>query len=72
MSLSLIPTGSTITWRITFPYQQPIGRIAQKDFNRIVPKFKIEVEDRETVIKALEDSVHEQSAPLFETMTIRR
>ncbi len=54
------------------PYQQPIGRIAQKDFNRIVPKFKIEVEDRETVIKALEDSVHGQSAPLFETMTIRR
>ena len=54
------------------PYQQPIGRIVQKDFNRIVPKFKIEVEDRETVIKALEDSVHGHSAPLFETMTIRR
>lgn len=54
------------------PYQQPIGRIAQKDFNRIVPKFKIEVEDMETVIKALEDSVHGHSAPLFETMTIRR
>ena len=54
------------------PYQQRIGRIAQKDFNRIVPKFKIEVEDRETAIKALEDSVHRHSAPLFETMTIRR
>ena len=54
------------------PYQQRIGRIAQKDFNRIVPKFKIEVEDRETAIKALEDSVHGHSAPLFETMTIRR
>lgn len=54
------------------PYQQPIGRIAQKDFNRIVPNFKIEVEDRETAIKALEDSMHGHSAPLFETMTIRR
>lgn len=54
------------------PYQQRIGRIAQKDFNRIVPKFKIEVEDRETAIKALEDSVHGHSVPLFKTMTIRR
>ena len=54
------------------PYQQRTGRIAQKDFNRIVPNFKIEVEDRETAIKALEDSVHGHSAPLFETMTIRR
>ena len=54
------------------PYQQRIGRIAQKDFNRIVPNFKIEVEDRETAIKALEDSVHGLSAPLLETMTIRK
>lgn len=54
------------------PYQQRIGRIAQKDFNRIVPNFKIEVEDRETAIKALEDSVHGYSAPLLETMTIRK
>lgn len=54
------------------PYQQRTGRIAQKDFNRIVPNFKIEVEDRETAIKALEDSMHGHSAPLFETMTIRR
>lgn len=54
------------------PYQHRIGRIAQKDFNRIVPNSKIEVEDRETAIKALEDSVHGDSAPLFETMTIRR
>lgn len=54
------------------PYQQRTGRIAQKEFNRIVPKFKIEVEDRETAIKALEDSVHGHSAPLFETMTIRK
>lgn len=54
------------------PYQQRTGRIAQKEFNSIVPKFKIEVEDRETAIKALEDSVHGYSAPLLETMTIRR
>ena len=54
------------------PYQQRIGRIAQKEFNRIVPKFKIEVEDRKTAIKALEDSVHRHSSPLLETMTIRK
>ena len=54
------------------PYQQRTGRIAQKDFNRIVPNFKIEVEDRETAIKALEDSVYGHSAPLLETMTIRK
>ena len=54
------------------PYQQRTGRIAQKEFNRIVPKFKIEVEDRETAIKALEDSVHGRSVPLWETMTIRK
>ena len=54
------------------PYQQRIGRIAQKEFNRIVPNFKIEVEDRETAIKALEDSVHGHSSPLLETMTIRK
>ena len=54
------------------PYQQRTGRIAQKEFNRIVPKFKIEVEDQETAIRALKDSVHGFSAPLFETMTIRK
>ena len=54
------------------PYQQRTGRIAQKDFNRIVPNFKIEMEDRETAVKALEDSVHGYSAPLLETMTIRK
>ena len=54
------------------PYQQRIGRISQKEFNRIVPNFKIEVEDRETAIKALEDSVHGHSSPLLETMTIRK
>lgn len=30
------------------------------------------MEDRETAIKALEDSVHGHSAPLLETMTIRK
>ena len=54
------------------PYQQRTGRIAQREFNRIVPNSKIEVEDRETVIKALEDSVRGHSFPLLETMTIRR
>lgn len=54
------------------PYQQRIGRIAQREFNRIVPNFKIEVEDRETAIKALEDSVCGRSVPLLETMTIRK
>ena len=38
------------------PYQQRIGRISQKEFNRIVPNCIIEVEDKETAIKALEDS----------------
>ena len=54
------------------PYQQRIGRIAQREFNRIVPNFRIEVEDRETAIKALEDSVHGLSAPLLKIMTIRK
>ena len=53
------------------PYQQRTGRIAQKEFNRIVPNFKIEVEDPETAIKALEDSVHGRSVPPLESMTIR-
>ncbi len=52
------------------PYQQRTGRIAQKEFNRVVPNFKIEVEVRETAIKALEDSVHGYAAPLLGTMTI--
>ena len=54
------------------PYQQRTGRITQREFNRIVPNFKIEVEDRETAIKALEDSMHGHSTPIFETMTIRK
>ena len=39
------------------PYQQRDGKIARKEFNRIEPRFKIEVEDETTAIKALEDSV---------------
>lgn len=54
------------------PYQQRTGRIAQREFNRIVPNFKINVEDREMAIKALEDSVRGHSVPLLETMTIRK
>lgn len=54
------------------PFQQRTGRIAQREFNRIVSNFKIEVEDRETAIKALEDSVHGRSVPLLATMTIRK
>ena len=53
------------------PYQQRTGRIAQKEFNRIVPNSKIEVEDQETAIKALKDSVHGHSVPPLESMTIR-
>lgn len=45
------------------PYQQRTGRIARKELNRIAPRFRIEVKDRETAIKALEDSVKEHSAP---------
>lgn len=54
------------------PYQQRTGRISQKEFDSIVPNFKIEVEDMETAIKALEDSVNGCSVPLLETMTIRK
>ncbi|WP_317126610.1 hypothetical protein [Prevotella heparinolytica] len=54
------------------PYQQRTGRIARKELNWIVPKFKIEVEDRETAIKALEDSVKEYYASHLKTMTIRQ
>lgn len=54
------------------PYQQRTGRIAQRELNRIVPNFKIKVEDRKTAIKALEDSMHGHSVPLLKTMTIRR
>ena len=66
------PGGSNDYVARNLPYQQRTGRIAQKEFNHIVPNFKIEVEEYETAIKALEDSVHGHSAPLWETMTIRR
>lgn len=54
------------------PYQQRTGRIAQRELNRIVLNCKIVVEDPETAIKALEDSVHGRSVPPLETMTIRQ
>lgn len=54
------------------PYQQRTGRISQKEFDSIVPNLKIEVEDMETSIKALEDSVNGCSVPLLEAMTIRK
>ena len=54
------------------PYQQRTGKIARKDFNRIEPRFRIESKDRETSIKALEDSVNGRSVPPLETMTIRQ
>ena len=54
------------------PYQQRTGRIARKELNRIAPKFKIEVEDRETAIRALEDLVKEHFRPHLKTMTIRQ
>ena len=54
------------------PYQQRTGRISQKEFDCIVPNYKIEVDDRETAIKALEDSLNGCSVPLLETMTIRK
>ena len=54
------------------PYQLRYGRIARKDFNRIDPCFKIEVEDREWAIKALEASVRNEIAEPLSTMTIRQ
>ena len=53
------------------PYQQRAGRIAQKGLNRIVPNCKIVVEDEETAIMALEDSVHGRSVPPLKSMSIR-
>lgn len=53
------------------PYLQRTGRIAERELNRIVPNCKVVVEDPETAIKALEDSVHGRSVPPLETMTIR-
>ena len=53
------------------PHQQRFGRIPRKVLNRIEPQLKIEVEDMQTAIKALEDSVNGVYAAPFETMTIR-
>ena len=53
------------------PYQQCMGRIAQRELNCIVPNCKIVVEDQGTAIKALEDSVHGRSVPPLKVMTIR-
>lgn len=53
------------------PYEQRTGRIARKELDRIAPNLRVEVEDRETAIKALEDSVHGRSATPIDTMTIR-
>lgn len=65
------PDGFNDYVALNLPYQQRTGRITQKEFNRIVPNFKIEVEDQETAIKALEDSVHGRPVPPLESMTIR-
>jgi hypothetical protein len=54
------------------PYQLRYGRIARKDFNRIEPRFKIEVEDREWAIKALEASIRNEIAEPIKIMTIRQ
>ena len=54
------------------PYQQRTGRIERKELNLIASKFKIEVEDREIAIKALEDSEKEHSMSHLKTMTIRQ
>ena len=50
------------------PYQLRYGRIARKDFNRIEPRFKIEVEDRELAIKALEASIRNEIAEPLSTV----
>jgi hypothetical protein len=54
------------------PYQQRKGKISRKELNRIQPKFKIELEDKENAIKALEASIQKQYDKVFENMTIRK
>lgn len=66
-----VPDGFNDYVAHNLPYQQRTGRIAQRELNRIVPNCKVVVEDPETAIKALEDSVHGRSVPPLETMTIR-
>lgn len=66
-----VPDGFNDYVAHNLPYQQRTGRIVQRELNRIVPNCKVVVEDPETAIKALEDSVHGRSVPPLETMTIR-
>ena len=54
------------------PYQQRTGRISRKNLVRIVPSLRIDVEDREMTVKALEDSIQGCSLSPIETMTIRK
>lgn len=73
MSLLRIQTDSMTTWRTTCRTSNARGVLRKRNLIAcLVPNCKIEVEDRETAIKALEDSVHGHSASLLETMTIRR
>ncbi len=65
------PDGFNSYVSANLPYQQRDGRIARKELYRIVPRLRIEVEDRETALKALEDSVAEIYRKPFENMTIR-
>lgn len=54
------------------PYQQRDGRIARKVFNRIEPRFMIDVADRELAIEALETSINKEMPTTIQTMTIRQ
>lgn len=54
------------------PYQQRDGRIARKEFNRIEPRFKIDVADIDLAIKALEASVNKEIPTPLHTMSIRQ
>ena len=54
------------------PYQQRTGRISRKNLVRIVPSLRIDVEDREMTVKALENSIQGCSLSPIETMTIRK
>lgn len=73
MSLLRIQTDSMTTWRTTCRTSNARGVLRKRNLIAcLVPNCKIEVEDKETAIKALEDSVHGYSAPLLEIMTIRK
>ena len=66
------PDGYNVYVSSNLPYQLRYGRIARKEFNRIEPRLKIEVEDREWAIKALEASIRNEIAEPLSTMTIRQ